>query len=349
MQIVGLGLCTLDILMRLHEMPTWEHGGALEGLRFDGGGPVATALAAAARLGATTGFVGTCGSDEIAALKMECMTREGIDTSRVTVRAGVEAQVVLVYVHAGSGERIFIGAPHFGHVPLKVSELDQDYITSAGILHLDGFHSEAALQAARWMHAAGKRVVLDGGKTDGHLGTEMRELVALADILICGSGFAPALTGESDMYKAGRAALRLGPSIVVLTEGEAGSFTFSGEEEFHTPAYKVDVVDTTGAGDVFHGAYLVGLLHGWDLRRIATFATAVAASLLECGAVSITTKSAFASFALFKMPSNCAAVAPTATSSFSFSLSCIHLSPVACGSISINKTVFPFIAAQKAK
>jgi ribokinase len=280
MQIVGLGLCTLDILMRMHAMPTWEHGGALEGLRFDGGGPVATALAAAARLGAQAGFVGTCGSDEIAALKMECMTREGIDTSRVMVRSGVETQVILVYVQAAGGERIFVGAPHFSYEPLKVSELDRDYIIAADYLHLDGFHMEAALEAARWMHAAGKRVVLDGGKTEGHLRAEMRELVALSDILICGSGFAPALTGETDIYCAGRAARRFGPSIVVQTEGEAGSFTFAAEEEFHTPAFKVDVVDTTGAGDVFHGAYLVGLLHGWDLRRIATFATAVAA--LKC-------------------------------------------------------------------
>ena len=280
MQIVGLGLCTLDILMRMHDMPTWEHGGSMEGLRFDGGGPVATALAAAARLGAQAGFVGTCGSDEIAALKMQTMTREGIDTSRVLARAGVETQVIFVYVQAASGERVFVGAPHFSQEPLMVDELDREYITSADFLHLDGFHMQAALAAARWMHAAGKRVVLDGSKTGGTLGDAMRELVSLSDILICGSGFAPALTGESDLLRAGRAALRCGPQIVVQTEGEQGSYTFAAGEEFHTPAYKVDVVDTTGAGDVFHGAYLVGLLRGWDLRRIATFATAVSA--LKC-------------------------------------------------------------------
>ena len=69
----------------------------------------------------------------------------------------------------------------------------------------------------------------------------------------------------------------MGPSIFVQTEGEDGSYTVTGEECFHTPAFRVNVVDTTGAGDVFHGAYIVGLLHGWNPRQIAQFSTAVSA------------------------------------------------------------------------
>ena len=72
----------------------------------------------------------------------------------------------------------------------------------------------------------------------------------------------------------------LGPRIFVETVGEEGSYTITREEQFHTPAFPVDVVDTTGAGDVFHGAYIVGMLHGWDLRQIAQFSTAVSA--LKC-------------------------------------------------------------------
>ena len=67
-----------------------------------------------------------------------------------------------------------------------------------------------------------------------------------------------------------------GPKIVVQTEGKDGSYTFTASEHFHLPAFNVDVVDTTGAGDVFHGAYLVGLLHGWSVHRAGIFATAVA-------------------------------------------------------------------------
>jgi len=85
------------------------------------------------------------------------------------------------------------------------------------------------------------------------------------------------LTGHEDLPQAGRAVLDLGPRIVVQTEGVDGSYTVSPDDEFHTPAFEVDVIDTTGAGDVFHGAYLAGLVKDWDLRRIATFASAVAA------------------------------------------------------------------------
>ncbi len=277
LQIVGLGLATVDVLIRLHDMPTWERGARLSGLRFDGGGPVATALVAAARLGARVGYVGTAGDDEIGALKLRYLTRDGVDTGRVIVRPGPEEQVILVYVQEGTGERVF-SALHGGqHRPLQPQELDRAYITSAPFLHLDGSHLEAALCAARWAHEAGQTVVLDAAKGGWAVSAAMRALVAETDILICGSGFAPALTGERDLWAAGEAALALGPRVVVQTEGEAGSYTVTGSERFHTPAYPVPVTDTTGAGDVFHGAYLVGLLRGWDLQRTAAFASAVAA------------------------------------------------------------------------
>ncbi len=277
LQIVGLGLSTLDVLMRLKQMPTWERGSLLSDIYFDGGGPVGTALVTAARLGAAVGYVGTAGNDSIARLRMEYLTKEGIDTSRVISRPTPERQIVLCYVHEETGERIFSGTRGTFDDLLKVEELERDYITAADYLHLEGFHPEAALQAARWMQAAGKQVMLDAGATKGEIRPALRELVAVTDVLIAGSGFVPALTGEEDLWAAGNAALELGPAIVVQTEGERGSYTTTHDDQFHVPAFEVDVVDTTGAGDVFHGAYLVGLIHGWDLRRITHFATAVSA------------------------------------------------------------------------
>jgi ribokinase len=193
---------------------------------------------------------------------------------------GLEESAILVCVHEATGERIFSGASHPGFQGLQVEELDRAFITSAEFLHLDGCHAEAALAAARWMRQAGKRVMLDGATTHGPISPQMRLLVAEADVLICGSGFGPALTGKNDVWEAGAAILQMGPRIVVQTEGSAGSYTSTLEESFHTPAFQVEVLDTTGAGDVFHGAYLVGLLHGWNLRSIASFSTAVAG--LKC-------------------------------------------------------------------
>jgi ribokinase len=276
--IVGLGLATLDILIRLGDLPTWEHGTPCSAVGLDGGGPVGTACVAAARLGARVGFVGTAGNDSLAVLKVQSLRQDGIDLSRLAMRDDPENQVVVVYVNQDTGERVFSGLHCFGNKPLQVDELDQDYITSANYLHLDGTHPEAAMQAARWMRAAGKKVSLDCAKCDGKsIWGELRDLVPYADILICGSGFGRALTGQADLWRAGEVMLSLGPQIVVQTEGKDGSYTLTAEERFHTPSFDVKVLDTTGAGDVFHGAYLVGLQHGWDLRTVALFATAVSA------------------------------------------------------------------------
>ena len=274
--VVGLGLSTVDILMRLSEMPTWEAGGDLRELGFDGGGPVGTALVAAARLGASTGYVGTCGSDEIAALKLHYLSRDGVDISHVVPRSTPERQMIAVYVHSKSGERVF-ASTHSQGALLAPDELDRDYINSAEYLLLDGFHPAAALQAAQWRRAAGKPVVLDAARTRGEISHNMMALVELSDVLICGSGFSETLTGMTDWLEAGEALRKRGPWLVVQTEGAQGCYTSTAGECFHTPAFKVDVVDTTGAGDVFHGAYIIGLLKDWGVRRIATFAAAVSA------------------------------------------------------------------------
>jgi len=280
LQVVGLGMCTLDVLLRLKDMPTWERGTRISDFRLDGGGPVGTAMVTAARLGARVGFMGTAGNDESAELKLRSMIEAGVDISHLMTYPGPEDQVVFVFVHAETGERTFSGVGRERRPVFKAEDLDRDYITSAEYLHLDGFHYEAALQAAKWMRAEGKKVVLDGHKTSGPVRAHLRDLIQHVDVLISGSGFAKGLTGISDIWKAGKMALEMGPSIFVQTEGEEGSCTITADECFHTPAFSVEVVDTTGAGDVFHGAYIVGLLHGWNLQQVAQFATA--ASAIEC-------------------------------------------------------------------
>lgn len=277
-QIVGLGMSTIDILARLTDMPAWQSGGSrMRELRMDGGGPVGTGLVAAARLGASVGYIGTYGSDESGLLKMNFLTRDQVDVSHAVKRPGPETEIILCYINDLTGETVFAGADGIAANQLKVEELDRDYITSAEYLHLDGFHHVAAVQAACWMREAGKKVMLDAGKTTGRVNDAMRELVTLSDIFIGSIGFGAELTGKSDVWEAGEALRQMGPELVVQTEGEAGSYTVSAGERFYTPAFRVPVIDPTGAGDVFHGAYLFGLLRGWDIQRTAVFATAVSA------------------------------------------------------------------------
>ena len=281
LDIIGLGLTCLDVLLLVKDMPTWENPGRLSAFSLDGGGMVGTACVAAARLGAHVGFVGMAGNDLAAEIKLRTFHESGVDLSHLVRRDQPESHIVIVYVHEETGERVFCGLRNFRQTPLSVAELDRDYITSAPYLHLDGFNPEAAVQAAKWMQEAGKKVALDCSKTDGRpVEPHLLTLIPHVNILICGSGFGLSATGKRDVWEAGRGLLAMGPEIVVQTEGSDGCYTTTANDGFHTPAFKVDVVDTTGAGDVFHGAYLVGLLHGWDLRNTALFATATSA--IQC-------------------------------------------------------------------
>ncbi len=275
--VVGLGIAVVDVVLRLERMPRWDDPGMVGGFALADGGPAGTACAVAAMFGVRTGFIDTVGNDEMAERKLHSLEQAGVDISRMVRRDTPEDHVVIVYVQEKTGERYFSFLRGFLSQTVQPEELDRDYVTSARYLHLDGSHPKAALQAARWMHEAGKNVVLDAAATNRAVPGWMRALVAETDVLICGSGFGAMLTGHKDPWQTGQAILDIGPRIVVQTEGINGSYTVSRDEQFHTPAFKVDAVDTTGAGDVFHGAYLVGLTKGWDPGRTATFASAVSA------------------------------------------------------------------------
>ena len=132
---------------------------------------------------------------------------------------------------------------------------------------------EANLTAARWAREAGITVVLDADVVKPHI----PELLELTDYIVASERFAREFTGETDVKRAAGRLLRDGVTAVVVTAGDQGSFCASREIEFHCPAFQVKVVDTTGAGDVFHGAFDFGLLRGWDLQRTIRFASAVAA------------------------------------------------------------------------
>lgn len=276
--VIGLGCCTLDILIRTNRLPTWEQHCMFQELRIDGGGQAATAMTAVSRLGISAGLIATAGNDEIADIKINLTKRYGVDTSHIIRRNCPEMGVVIVLVHAKTGERLFFGGGKQGQYPIHPSELDHSYITTAKYLLIDGLHRESAIQSARWIREAGGKVVFDAGTPSSKIVPPDRlEFIQHVDILISGSGYAQAVTGIDDIYIAGKKIIEKGPHIFVQTEGDRGCYTVTADDAFYNSAFKIKVVDTTGAGDVFHGAYIVGLMQGWDLHRTAQFASAVAA------------------------------------------------------------------------
>jgi sulfofructose kinase len=275
--VVGLGVSPLDMVTLVDHFPAEEGVQMALDLAVQGGGPVATALVTLARLGAKTAMLDAIADDWRGALVGEEFRKEGVCVDYLKVSPGriSSTATVLVSRQAG-GARAIVFYP--GTAPeLSPADLPRPAIESARFLHVNGRHWEACLQACRWARAAGVQVSFDGGAH--RYRPELRQLVPLTDVCIVARDFAEKYTQETDIPKATDFLLREGPRLVAITDGVRGSWVRSREGEvFHQPAYLLpDMVDTTGCGDSYHGAFLFGRLRGWKLEKTAALASAVAA------------------------------------------------------------------------
>jgi sulfofructose kinase len=281
MDIVGLGLATIDIMTLVPRLPEHDEVFRARRILLEGGGPVATALVAAARLGATTAYLGPIAPTAWGDLTRAGLEREGADTSHAPTRASGEQPVSVILVDEATGQRSIL-YDSGSLLDLAPPEVPVDLIASARALHLDGVHLEAACHAAKIARQAGVLVSFDGGA--GELWTGTERLLPLVDLLVVARRFAKLHTGQADPLLAGPALLAAyRPRQVVITDGAWGCWYWDDAERLHQPAFPVEVVDTTGAGDVFHGAYLYATLQDWPARRCLAFAAATAA--LKCRAL----------------------------------------------------------------
>ena len=276
--IVGLGLATIDIMVLVPRLPGRDEVFQARRILLEGGGPVATALVAAARLGASTAYVGPMAPTTWGALARAGLETEGVDTNHAPGRSSGEQSVSVILVDEPTGLRSILFK--MGEMPeLATTEVPEELIASASALHLDGTHLEAACYAAEIAREAGVVVSFDGGA--GELWPGLEILLPLVDLMVVARHFAEQQTGEPDPLEAGPALLkRFEPRQVVITDGTRGCWCWDGAQRLHQAAFPVDVVDTTGAGDVFHGAYLYAYLQGWSAQTSMAFASATAA--LKC-------------------------------------------------------------------
>ena len=270
--IGGAGNCCLDYLF---VAPETERGGSapVTGFSIQGGGLTATALVACARLGAATRFVSVLGEDETAACIEAELERYGVRERRILRVSGVTTPVSFIHVDADTGQRTI-----FHHCPdaLK-SQATEDYSFLAGcdVVLVDDVYPALGLGAARFARERGIPVIADTTP-----GEENRAFLSTVDVLIApGSGMGN-IPDDRAVEHLLRGYRRLGPETVVLTLGHRGWAALGPEGICRGEAFEVPVVDTTGAGDVFHGAFGFGWARGWNLEQCARFASATAA--LKC-------------------------------------------------------------------
>lgn len=277
---VGLGAAVVDLLALVPHFPERDSKLAITELSHQGGGLIGTALVALARLGCRARYVGRLGEDDHSEFILAEFAREGVDTSAVTRAAGEKDRFAFVIVEEGTGLRTIL---HSGHARAAVdpASLDRQTILSARSLLVDSTDPPAALRCVEWMRAArlqrGTRPTLIDADS---YSPEAHAVARACDYVVASHHYASTCTGRADPESAARALAADVPGVVVVTAGREGAYVAALGEEWRQPAFPVPVKDTTGAGDVFHGAFLFGILQGWDLRRSTAFAAAAAA--LKC-------------------------------------------------------------------
>jgi len=279
--LVGVGLNATDTVIPLSTYPARGSKTEYSTVSTLPGGQVATTVVACQHWGLRTRYVGKLGDDLAATLHREAFSHAGPDTgvdTRIITVPGAPSAQSLILVDAQGERTVLIRRDE--RLALHPGDLQREWITNARALHVDGYDTEAAILAATWARAAGIPVIADLDE----LFPNVEDLIANVDYLIVSRDFPSRLTAEPDLEQALRKMHRRYSSrLAAATLGQEGVLAFDGKQLLHTPAYCVPVVDTTGAGDIFHAGFIYGLLQDWPLDRQLGFACAAAA--LNCTAV----------------------------------------------------------------
>ena len=267
--VIGIDAPCMDFLVNLDKLPSTNCSIPILESSWQGGGKAATALIALARLGDSCGIIANVGGDLYGDVIKWDFIRHNVDVSRLKRLTGYCTSLSLVLSEREAMGRSVIWQG--GGAPL-VTELDVEYLKQAKYLHVPGAGGVFA-EAMRIVHKAGGKVVIDADRYDAAI----MDKLDMIDIFIASEFFFNKL-GNKDIEACCREIQRKGPEIVVFTFGEKGCAGLGADGVFFTvPAFSVPVVDTTGAGDVFHGAFIHGLLQGWNARECAQWGSAVSA------------------------------------------------------------------------
>ena len=281
--VVGLGANSVDYVNLLPAYP--QQHGTFAKMRIRkqaicGGGQMATALSTCVRLGLRARYVGVTGTDENGRRVRQELSERHVDMSDAVIR-DCPNQFAIIIVDESTGERIVLW-DRDERLRLREREVPADVIAAARLVHVDDVDQAAAIEAARIGRAAGLPVTSDLDR----MTERTEELVATVTVPIFAEHLPGQLTGEADLEAALRKIRRWHDGLLVVTLGAQGALALDGDGLVRVPGFRIEPVDTTGAGDVFRGGFIYALLHGWPVERTLRFANAAAASsCLRLGAL----------------------------------------------------------------
>jgi sulfofructose kinase len=275
--VVGVGINATDTIIRLPHFPALDSKVELLSVEVKPGGQVASAVVACRRWGLSARYVGKIGDDSAGRLQIEEMQREGVDANWIRA-PGCMSQSSYILIDQLSGERTVLWKRD-PQIAIRPDDLRREWIGGARALLVDGHDTEAAARAAKWAREMRIPVVGDFDNRYPHV----EALLEYVNFIVASKDFPERMTGERNLLKSIPEMFRkFKCNLMGATLGKLGALVWDGRNFLLSPGFEVEAVDTTGAGDIFHGAFLYGLLSNWRMEEILEFSCAAAA--LNCTA-----------------------------------------------------------------
>lgn len=278
-KIVGIGANVFDTLYNIPTYPTEDTKMRATASKVAGGGPVATGLVAASKLGVDVEYVGVLSDDNGGKFLKEDFEKYGVGTELIKVQSGYRSFASVLWLCADTATRTCVFDK--GDLPpLILDDNQKQAVKNAELLMVDGNELDAAVEAAKIAKQNGTKVLYDcGGLYDG-----VERLLALTDIMIPSEEFALGHTGCNTAEEAIKKLYdTYNPEVVVVTQGKKGGLLYDGRDIISYPVYPANVVDSNGSGDVFHGAFAAGVTKGFGYLKCCHFSSAVSA--IKCMSV----------------------------------------------------------------
>jgi sulfofructose kinase len=269
--IVGLGASVMDYLQLVDTFPKANTKIRSKGASLQGGGSAMTALVTLAKLGMSTQACSVVGDDTLGKMIVTDLKHHNVGTANIQKQTKSTSSLSSVVIT--NKTRTIIG--HYDlENKLKINKVKVGFWNNVSLLHLDGHHAHAALAAAKLVKKAGGLISVDGG----HASPDIEALLPLADIIIMSETFiTEQLKKDTVANQIRKLYRRYQPKVLIITRGDKGVWYWENHKVNKVPAFRVKAKDTTGAGDVFHGAFLYAYLKNYSLVDAITFAQAASA------------------------------------------------------------------------
>jgi sulfofructose kinase len=276
--VIAVGLDAVDVLVRLPDQVTPDAKHLVRELMIQGGAPVGTGSAAVSMLGYATAFVGRLGRNTVSEIAIDQFHTYGVSTELIVRDEASRPALALVEIDPRTAARtVFVNLDDYGF--LRQQDIPVEAIRAARVLMVDSYDLDASEWALRAAQGSACRTLLDFESGDTE---RMRRLLSLGTDIVLPLGCGRQLSGETEPERVLAALAGLTKGQLVVTDGERGSWGWTGAGAIHEPALAVaDKVDSTGCGDAFHAGYAVGLIEDWPLKRRMEFGTLLASRVIR--------------------------------------------------------------------